>query len=354
METRAQARARARPRYEVSTLNATRTRRRTAPAGQGEQEAIAASGWPIRCPRCKRALGHLPLDGAASEPGTGPTCATDGWRLRLDAGVWRGPAGSLGERLEQFVEEYAQVRHAEGRGEGGRAAVQRLPFARTGDPMAAAWAVRARSYRHLDRRLLQQLPAGSRILDIGAGNGWLSRRLALAGHRVLAVDVTVDPHDGLHAAAAAAPPARYARLEADFDDLPLAAGSADVVIFNAALHYSPDPARTLTRASGVVRPGGRLVVVDSPFYAHSSHGRRMVAERREAYLQRYGFASDALGSREFLVARDLVDGEVGGMVRWRRSRPWLGWRMAMRPLKAHVRRRRPPAVFPLWIGRRVV
>jgi SAM-dependent methyltransferase len=299
----------------------------------------------------------LALDGGEIEGGSANLhCPADGWRGERDeaTGVWEMVHSDRPVLQARFLKEYARVRHAEGRGADGDDAIRRLPWAASHDSQAGAWAIRARSYAHLRRRILHHLPPGRRVLDLGAGNGWLSRLLVQDGHRAAAVDLFDDANDGLAAAARVAPPWRYPCIRADFDHLPLVAAGVDLVIFNASLHYSPDPRTSLREALRVLTTDGRIVVLDSPCYRTAQSGRRMVAERRVAYQERYGFASDSLGSREFLVPAEMhaIAAELGLV--WRRSRPWLGGRMAVRPLLARLRRRRPPASFPLWVGQRVV
>ncbi len=52
------------------------------------------------------------------------------------------------------------------------------------------------SYDYLVRHALKQLENGAKILDIGAGNCWMSYRLALAGHKPIAVDLLINKRDG--------------------------------------------------------------------------------------------------------------------------------------------------------------
>src|SRR5437588_848887 len=80
----------------------------------------------------------------------------------------------------------------------------------------------------------------------------------------------------------------FAGVRAEYDRLPLADGLADVVVFNAALHYSTDYGQTLRESLRVLREAGTLVILDSPMYVDPSSGQRMVREREERFLARYG------------------------------------------------------------------
>ena len=128
-----------------------------------------------------------------------------------------------------------------------------LPTAPPGDPHAGDWLVRRETYHHLLRHVLASGPQPLRVLDLGAGSGWLSHRLAGLGHLVVAVDAIDDEVDGLGAAHHYA--AEFGVVQADFNAVPFAAGQFDLVVFNGSLHYAPDVGATLAR--GAAHPRAR-------------------------------------------------------------------------------------------------
>src|SRR5262249_37371934 len=147
------------------------------------------------------------------------------------------------------------------------------------------------------------------VLDLGAGCGWMSYRMSQRGHRPVAVDLLSDGLDGLGAARHYPP---FPRFEAEFDRLPFADTSFDVAVFNASLHYSSDYAKTLSEVRRCVRPGGRVIILETPVYRERSHGEMMRSERHTQFLAQYGTASDHVRSVEYLdlgtidsLARDL-------------------------------------------------
>jgi SAM-dependent methyltransferase len=257
------------------------------------------------------------------------------------------------EVRERFLREYALIRHAEGRGSEDSDYYCALPFQDLTGRNAAMWAMRAATFRYFVKHLLAPLERpqnpGLDILDLGAGNCWLSHRLALRNHRPVAVDIFSDEQDGLRAARHY--PARFPVLENDFDRLPLASGSFDVAIFNASFHYSTNYFDTLAEVRRCLRPSGLVVILDSPVYRTAEQGELMVAEKREAFVRRYGFPSDALPSREFLDLRTVRDLSAKLSVSWTIHKPWYGWKWHLRPLNSFLRSRRAPSRFWILAGR---
>ncbi len=258
--------------------------------------------------------------------------------------------------LTRFRAAYGRHRATEGRGAGGVAELLALPYIRSG-PLAAQWRVRARTFERFMEVVVRPLAAGSaarplRVLDLGAGNGWLCHRLARLGHETLALDIRDDVVDGLGAAAAYAAVLRrrFPRVVASFDALPLRERRFDVAVFNASLHYALDLDATLAEAVRSVRSGGRIAILDSPFYRRAAHGQAMVAEKRARAPQRFGpWAADltALPFIEYLTRERLRAASTPHGLRWRHHRVRYPLRYEIRPLLARLRGRRPPSRFDL-------
>jgi SAM-dependent methyltransferase len=142
-----------------------------------------------------------------------------------------------------------------------------LPFGRPPGYPALYWQVRRESYGVLDNLVSEVGPrarAGVAV-DLGAGNGWLSYRLAERGYRVIAMDVNVEAPFGL---AGATPylEADYTILpvQGDLERPPLQAGRTSLLLFNASLHYCDNLGDTLRRGAEALRPGGTMIIVDTP------------------------------------------------------------------------------------------
>jgi SAM-dependent methyltransferase len=249
-----------------------------------------------------------------------------------------------------FVRDYTAVRLAEGRGEIDGVALGRRPEPTPGSALAWQWALRRRTWATVRDDVLPALGDALTVIDVGAGVGWLSNRLHDLGHSPHAVDLTVDAHDGLGAAVHFDPP--WPRYQAEMDALPFADAQADLVVYNASLHYSTDYTRTLGEALRVLRPGGHIVVMDSPLYRHDLSGRQMVSERHADFERRFGTRSDSVASIEYLTDAALDDLGRQLDIVWRRYRTWYGWRWALRPWKARLRRKREPSRFVVLVATR--
>jgi ubiquinone/menaquinone biosynthesis C-methylase UbiE len=245
---------------------------------------------------------------------------------------------------QRFLEDYLRIRQAEGRGSDDPSYYFTLPH----EP------IRARTYRYCERRVLPGMEREARgtpldILDLGAGTGWLSYRVALRGHRSVAIDILTDGRDGLGAARHydSKLDRPFARIDAEFDQLPLPDASFDAVLYNASLHYSSNYVKTLAEARRCLRPGGRILILDSPVYKSREYGEMMRRERHAQFLTQYGTESDHVGSIEYLDLEtiDSLAREIG--IQWRIHKPWYGLAWHARPWKARWKGARPPSRF--WI-----
>lgn len=293
------------------------------------------------CPTCRAPL-------TAASPDTF-ICPQDGAVYPCVDGIWRLLPPARADHFRSFIREYETVRQREGWGNAASDYYRALPFTDLSGRHPAIWYIRARSFAALrDQVLPAQRPL--RILDVGAGNGWLAYRLSQAGYTVAALDLLLNEIDGLGAYRHYDVP--FTAVQAEFDHLPFLDAEADMIIFNGALHYSTGYEQTLREALRVLRPGGRLVIMDSPIYRDATSGAQMVQEREARFAQEFGFRGDRLPNENFLTFSRLA--ELGGAVglRWTFIRPAYGWRWAIRPWLARLRGHREPATFLVVVGER--
>jgi SAM-dependent methyltransferase len=98
-------------------------------------------------------------------------------------------------------------------------------------------------------------------LDLGCGTGFLSLELAARGHRVIGVDFAPSMLE--RAKSKAVERGLSVRFEqADAEQLPFVPASFDLAISRHVLWTLPHPEAAIDEWIRVLRPGGRLVVVD--------------------------------------------------------------------------------------------
>ena len=147
-------------------------------------------------------------------------------------------------------------------------------------------------------RILDLILAGRgalECLDAGCGTGFLSFELAARGHDVTGVDFA--PAMLAEARRKAAERSVSIRFEeADAERLPLPAASVDLVISRHLLWTLPHPEAAIDEWMRVLRPAGRLVVVDGQFDAGAAPPPPGSARTSEEYA-RVGDQLPFLGGR---------------------------------------------------------
>lgn len=296
------------------------------------------------CPRCGTSLERTASDRL--------TCPQDGLEFWNEAGIWRFLLPESEAHYQRFMAQEEARRHRDGPGTPDADYYRALPFKDLSGNSSQEWAIRARGFKVLVKRLLTPIQAALqrplKILDLGAGNGWLSNRLAAQGDRVFAVDLLDNEGDGLgawkyHGHA-------FTPVQADFNHLPVMDSFADVAIFHDSFHYSENYEETLQEALRVAGEEGAVVIMDTPIYQRRAAGERMVAERQAAFQAQYGFAPDALESEDFLTYERL--GELGDAlgVQWLSFRPFYGVSWWLRSLTSRLSGRGEAAKFHVLVG----
>jgi ubiquinone/menaquinone biosynthesis C-methylase UbiE len=112
--------------------------------------------------------------------------------------------------------------------------------------------------------LIPQGRGGLDALDVGCGTGFLGFELAARGHRITGIDFAPAMLDEARRKAAE----RGASIrfeEADAEQLPFPPRSFDLVISRHLLWTLPHPEAAIDDWMRVLRPGGRLAVIDGQF-----------------------------------------------------------------------------------------
>jgi arsenite methyltransferase len=103
-----------------------------------------------------------------------------------------------------------------------------------------------------------KLKPGDVVADIGAGTGYFSRRFAMHAAKVYAIDIDAKL---LEIAAKNSPP-NVQTIVSKPDDPLLRPASVDVVFFCDVIHHIEDRVAYCERLRPVLKPGGRIVIVD--------------------------------------------------------------------------------------------
>ena len=308
----------------------------------------ASAGWRLRCPEC---------GGGAVTEGSDLICPSEGRRFEGEAGILMLLREERARELAPFLETYRRVRGAEG-WRGTAAYYRSLPFRDRSGRHRDVWRLRARSFRAASSALdahFGTARARLKVLELGAGNGWLSWRLAQRGHDVLVTDISVDDEDGLGALALyglGSSKGRLTRARAEMEALPVEDAEFDLVIASGSLHYAEDPPRAISEAHRLLRAGGLLLVLDSPTFEEESAGREMVKRRDREHLLHFG-VSPRGGPAGFLVF-DRFHSLLGRSgFRTESSLPFEGVARGLRRLYCRARHLHPPARFPVFVAEKL-
>ena len=228
------------------------------------------------------------------------------------------------------------------------------------EEQANAWIDWARTpghdsyWRHHRDQFLRIVPApGALTVDLGCGEGRLTRHLKSLGHQVIGIDAAPS----LVAAARASDPSMTI-MRADAASLPLADKCADLVIAFMSLHDIDAMPEAVGEVARIIRPGGRFCAAivhpinsagkfegntaDAPFIIRGDYlksfayadavereGRSMTFHSQHRSLEGYfstleagGFVVEAL--REPEIPDHALVSE--GSLRWQRIPLFLHWR----------------------------
>jgi ubiquinone/menaquinone biosynthesis C-methylase UbiE len=160
--------------------------------------------------------------------------------------------------------------------------------------------VPGKSWKSLAEAFVQLLPPMV-IADLGAGNGSLSLLLARRAARVLAVDSSKKMIETGRAQARAFSISNIDFRLGDMEELPIDNDSVDLACFSQSLHHAAHPPRAVREAHRILRPGGRILILDL--------AKHRFKEARELYADEWlGFAESEIET--MLAAARFIDAEV--------------------------------------------
>jgi len=150
--------------------------------------------------------------------------------------------------------------------------------------------VPGRSWKGIAEALLKLMPPMT-IADLGAGEGTISQLMAQRAKRVIAID---NSEKMVEFGSELARKHGIGNLEyrlGDLEDVPIRSGTVDLAFLSQALHHAVHPERAMAEAWRILKPGGRIAVLDL--------NRHNFAEAREMYADLW------LGFTELEIERFL-------------------------------------------------
>ena len=155
--------------------------------------------------------------------------------------------------------------------------------------------VPGRSWKGIAEALLKLMPPMT-IADLGAGEGTISQLMAQRAKRVIAID---NSEKMVEFGAELARKHGIGNLEyrlGDLEDVPIRSGTVDLAFLSQALHHAVHPERAMAEAWRILKPGGRIAVLDLNRH-HFEEAREMYADlwlgftelEIERYLKGAGF-----------------------------------------------------------------
>ena len=136
----------------------------------------------------------------------------------------------------------------------------------------------------IEMKLLQ---SGMTVMDLGAGDGYLSRAVARYVRKVVAVDISGEMLRELVKKAGAEGISNIETLESDGCDVPVDSSSIDIVCANMYLHHIEDPEQAIKEIKRVLKPKGKVFLAD-----FKEHSNKELKEKMHDVWQ--GFATDEI------------------------------------------------------------
>ncbi len=136
--------------------------------------------------------------------------------------------------------------------------------------------VPGRSWKGIAEALLKLMPPLV-IADLGAGEGTISQLMAQRAKKVIAVD---NSEKMVEFGSELARTHGIGNLEyrlGDIEDVPIRTGTVDLAFLSQALHHASHPERALAEAWRILKPGGRVTILDLNRH-HFEEAREMYAD----------------------------------------------------------------------------
>lgn len=122
---------------------------------------------------------------------------------------------------------------------------------------------------------MKLLNANMTVLDLGAGDGYLSRAVAKAVKKVVAVDISGEMLRALAKKAGEEDISNIEVLESDGCDMPLPDSSIDLLCASMYLHHIEVPELAIKEMKRVLKPRGKVFLADLKEHSNSELKEKM-------------------------------------------------------------------------------
>ena len=264
------------------------------------------AGPMLRCPVCRRDRTLALTDGESDQREVregGLRCSS----CAAEFPVHRGVGHLLHDPPEHVLREAAGLeRFAEQMRADGwdRERIKALPNVEDG-----YWFVQRRSMEQVLDEV--DFAPGQWIVDVGSNTCWAANRFAQLGLNAIALDIATTELQGLYTSDYFLDGGVYfERVLGSMYDLPLASESLDYVFCCEVLHHNDDRTlrRTFAEAYRVLRPGGKLLVVNEtlktlsdPGGVHIDHVAQFEGYEHAFWAARYRWEAARAGFRSRLL-----------------------------------------------------
>jgi ArsR family transcriptional regulator len=148
--------------------------------------------------------------------------------------------------------------------------------------------VPGKSWKSMTEAILHLLPPLT-IADLGSGDGSSALLLSQNAVRVIGVDASEKMLDVARDRAVQAAASNVEFRLGEMEEVPIDDTSVDLVFFSQSLHHAAHPARAIREGARILRPGGRIVILDL--------ARHRFEEARELYADEWlGFSEAEIES----------------------------------------------------------
>ena len=225
----------------------------------------------LLCPEC-----FLPLHESSLQ------CAA-GHKVKVSDGIIELYSEEFRKKLDHFLVNYnrgwTKLNSAWTENEMNSA-----PFFYSGE-RKKDWAYRRKSLSILKDVIRSEKKLS--VLEIGPWNGWLSRQILKAGHRLITLDYFREKPYGLKSVNDIT--GQKTCIQTNLSDLSLINEKFDLIIVNHCLQFMENPVMTISDLKKKLSSAGKLYIIGSPVYLDSQKKAQKIQLQKKLFFKDFGF-----------------------------------------------------------------